>query len=185
MSPSDHVSLIDVVQRRASDPKASAFVAASPKAGPGVVEGITVNGTDVALSPTRLAAFNRIEYVSPFVSPSMVQVRPLVELHDATSVPLSAAIAETLRIGDPPSLSGVDHVTTTAPAVATSPMLSGTLGTSAGVVASEAAEGELGPLALIATTENVYATPLVKPSTVQNVAPLVEQVAPPGLAVTR
>ena len=33
MSPSDHVSLIDVVQRRASDPKASAFVAANAGSG--------------------------------------------------------------------------------------------------------------------------------------------------------
>lgn len=41
------------------------------------------------------------------------------------------------------------------------------------------------PIAFVAFTVNVYATPFVRPETVQECGPLVhEQDAPPGLAVT-
>ena len=40
------------------------------------------------------------------------------------------------------------------------------------------------PLAFVATIENVYAVPLVRPLTMQVRAPLVVQVKPPGDEVT-
>ena len=56
-------------------------------------------------------------------------------------------------------------------------------GTDAGVDGLVVAAG-LSPLAFVATIENVYAVPLVKPVTVQVRAPLVVQVKPPGDEVT-
>jgi hypothetical protein len=60
------------------------------------------------------------------------------------------------------------------------------VGAPGGVAGTTAAEGDdtgLGPALFCAVTVNVYATPLVRPVTVQEVVMLV-QVLPPGLAVT-
>jgi hypothetical protein len=63
----------------------------------------------------------------------------------------------------------------------------GAVGNPAGVTALEGAELEEFPFPLNATTDTVYDVPLVKPVIVQvNVAvPVVEQTAPPGVAVAR
>ena len=59
----------------------------------------------------------------------------------------------------------------------------GAPGTVCGVADSAFDAGPV-PAALAAVTANEYATPLVRPVTVHARAPLVEQVEPPGLAVT-
>ena len=70
-----------------------------------------------------------------------------------------------------------------SPAVADTPV--GAPGTVDGVTALEGADAGLGPLALLATTVNVYEVPFVNPPTVAVVAPAAaEAVAPPGDAVT-
>ena len=69
------------------------------------------------------------------------------------------------------------------PAVADTPV--GGPGTPDGVTAFEGADTAPGPLALLATTVNVYEVPFVNPPTVAVVAPAAaEAVAPPGDAVT-
>ena len=60
----------------------------------------------------------------------------------------------------------------------------GALGVVAGVIEEVGLAEAPEPFLLMATTEKVYAVPLVRPQTVQVSAPLVLQVAPPGLAVT-
>jgi hypothetical protein len=51
-------------------------------------------------------------------------------------------------------------------------------------VALGSADPTPSPAALVATTEKVYAVPLVSPTTVHDVESVVWQVAPPGAAVT-
>ncbi len=55
---------------------------------------------------------------------------------------------------------------------------------SLGVDETDAADGLESPTALVATTVNVYAVPLVRPETTHSVAPVVVHVCPPGDAVT-
>lgn len=56
----------------------------------------------------------------------------------------------------------------------------------AGVTEPDASDAALVPLALVAVTVKVYAVPLVKPLTVQDVAGAVAtHTAPPGAATTR
>jgi len=66
-------------------------------------------------------------------------------------------------------------------AVAVAPV--GAPGTVDGVAGAEAADTGPEPTALVATTVNVYAVPLVRPVTSQVVA-TVEQLKPPGDEVT-
>jgi hypothetical protein len=58
-------------------------------------------------------------------------------------------------------------------------------GTVAAVTPDEADEDGLVPAALVAVTVNVYEEPAVRPEVMVQVALADEQVAPPGLAVTR
>ena len=60
----------------------------------------------------------------------------------------------------------------------------GAPGSVAGVTAAEAADAEPVPTALVALTVNVYEVPLVRPDTVHESAPVVEQVWVPSEAVT-
>ena len=85
-------------------------------------------------------------------------------------------------LGLPPSEPGPDqaNVTCTLPAVAVFKV--GAPGTVRGV-ALRAFEAAPAPAAFVAVTVNEYRTPFVRPVTVQVVVPVVEQVAPPGLAV--
>ena len=68
------------------------------------------------------------------------------------------------------------------PAVADTPV--GMPGEPFGITELDAAEATLVPLALVAVTVKVYAVPLVRPVTVQEVAPVVGQVFPPVDEVT-
>ena len=52
-----------------------------------------------------------------------------------------------------------------------------------GVTAAEAADAGLVPIALVAVTVKVYAVPLRREPIVQARVPVVEHLAPPGLAV--
>lgn len=64
----------------------------------------------------------------------------------------------------------------------------GAPGTVDGVAGAEAADGDDGPVGAVevwaAVTVKVYGTPLVRPVTVHEVAPLVVQVFVPGFDVT-
>jgi hypothetical protein len=89
--------------------------------------------------------------------------------------------------GELPVLVGGDHSTVTeagpavtAPSSAAPGAVTGTLG----VTEPLRADAGLVPTALVAVTVNVYAVPLTNPGTVTEVAPVVEAVIPPGLAVT-
>ena len=88
----------------------------------------------------------------------------------------------------PPLSAGAVHNTVTcwvAPGLAD--VISGASGTVRGVAGSDVS-GSLLPAALVATTEKVYAVPLVRPPTVHDnglvSVETVVQVAPPVLAVT-
>jgi hypothetical protein len=85
-------------------------------------------------------------------------------------------------IGLPPVEAGADHarVTWVFPGVAE--VRVGAPGTVRGV-AERAFDGAPLPVAFVARTVNEYEVPFVRPVTVHVRAPLVEQVAPPGLAV--
>ena len=85
----------------------------------------------------------------------------------------------------PPVEDGATQVTTiwpAAPGVPATPL--GAVGTETGVIEGDGPEAILVPKALVAVTVKVYAVPLVSPVTVQVNAPVLEQMAPPGLAVT-
>ena len=60
----------------------------------------------------------------------------------------------------------------------------GAPGTVEGTAAADAAEATEVPLGFVAVTVKVYEVPFVRPDTEQVSAPVVEQVAPPGDAVT-
>jgi hypothetical protein len=60
----------------------------------------------------------------------------------------------------------------------------GAPGSVAGVTGADSNEAGPVPLTLVAVTENWYAVPLVRPETVQESAPVVVQVLPPGVLVT-
>ena len=60
----------------------------------------------------------------------------------------------------------------------------GAPGIADGTTAEVAADATDVPRAFVAVTVNVYEVPLVRPFTVQNSAPSVPQVRPPGDAVT-
>jgi hypothetical protein len=84
----------------------------------------------------------------------------------------------------PPSEAGAVQDTTAEalPARAEAPV--GPPGTVAGVTAVEGSDAAPVPTALVAVTVKVYDVPLVRPLTVQDVAPVVVQVLLPGDEVT-
>jgi hypothetical protein len=85
-------------------------------------------------------------------------------------------------IGEPPFVGAV-HVSVTAPLPGVAAVRVGVPGVVAGV-ALNAFEAAPVPTPFVAVTVNEYVVPLVRPPTVQESAPLVVQVAPPGEAVT-
>ena len=89
-----------------------------------------------------------------------------------------------LIAGPPVFVGGVNEtVADPLPIVALTPV--GTPGLPAGLTDPEDAEPELLPVALLATVENEYEVPLVRPVIVHEVAgEITVHVAPPGDAVT-
>ena len=83
----------------------------------------------------------------------------------------------------PAVLLGAVHVIVACESLPVALALLGALATPTGVTALDDVEAFDEPMALVATTLNVYAVPLARPPTVHDVTPVV-QVAPPGLAVT-
>jgi len=83
-------------------------------------------------------------------------------------------------MGSPPVEDGAIHEIT-PPEVAFTPV--GEYGALAGVTAAETVEATPFPATLCATTLKVYAVPLVRPVTLQEVV-VVMQVLPPGEEVT-
>jgi len=116
----------------------------------------------------------------PLVRPSTVHdtvvvVQDLPPGFDVTVYPLIAA---------PPVVVGAFHDTTDTPsALEVAATLVGAPGAVAGIADADAVEAALKPDAFVAVTVNVYANPLVRPSTAQDVVELV-QILPPGLEVT-
>ena len=82
----------------------------------------------------------------------------------------------------PPLDAGADQATVTCPFPGVAVFRVGAPGTARGV-ADSVFEGELVPAAFVAVTLNEYDTPFVRPVMAQLVAPAVEHVDPPGLAV--
>jgi hypothetical protein len=106
-----------------------------------------------------------------------------VEVVEKLSVPDGVATTTYRETSAPPSLLGAAQVTTTRPSAATVEMIVGTPGAPTGVTASESADGEPWPMALVARTVNRYGTPFVRPPTEQEVS-AVEQFQPPVSVVT-
>ena len=88
-------------------------------------------------------------------------------------------------ISPPPLEVGANQVTTTDDEPDIPATDRGALGVVAGVIEEVGLADIPEPFLLMATTEKVYAVPFVRPQTMHVSAPLVLQVAPPGLAVTR
>ena len=128
-------------------------------------------------------------------------VRPVTTQVVAAVAGSTEVVVQVLAPGDevtvyrvmvaPPLLIGAVQLTVDwarSPEVAVAPV--GGAGTEAGTAAAEGADATLVPVALVAVTVNVYAVPLVKPVTVQEVAAavgatdVVVQVLPPGDEVT-
>jgi len=88
-------------------------------------------------------------------------------------------------IAAPPSLSGAVHDTTNwpfSPFVAETDV--GAPATVDGIALFDASEAVPEPATFVAVTVNVYETPFVRPSTVQNVPRVAVQENPPGFDVT-
>ena len=99
--------------------------------------------------------------------------------------PPGLAVTVKLVMAEPLLAGGVKLTLALAlPAVAV-PIV-GAFGAPAGVTLFDGAEGELGPTALVATTVNVYAVPLVKPVMVCDspVVPAFRSTPPAGLEET-
>ena len=82
----------------------------------------------------------------------------------------------------PPSDAGADHERETCPFPGVAVFNVGAPGTVRGV-AERLFDGAPVPAAFVAVTLNEYEVPFVSPMTLQVVVPVVEQDAPPGLAV--
>ena len=88
-------------------------------------------------------------------------------------------------IVEPPFDEGALHVMVADVADATTaPVMTGVVGTPAGMMELDAGEAALVPTTLVAVTVNVYDVPVVRPVTVQVIEPVVVHVSPPGLDVT-
>ena len=85
-------------------------------------------------------------------------------------------------IGLPPLDAGADQARDTCAFPDVAVLRVGAPGTVRGV-ADSVFDGAPGPAAFVAVTLNEYDTPFVRPAMAQLVAPPVEQVKPPGLAV--
>lgn len=103
-----------------------------------------------------------------------------VVLH--TSTP--SEVFTTYPVGDPLLNTPVVHVSTTTLFPGTALTNSGVVTQVAlGVAALEAADAVPAPSAFVATTVNVYAKRFCRPVTLQDNSVVVEQLAPPGVAV--
>ena len=87
-------------------------------------------------------------------------------------------------IADPPASAGAAQLTVACPLPGVALTVVGAPGTGNGVTGSEAFDAGLVPTLLVAVTVNVYGVLLVSVGTMHVSEPLVEQVAPPGDAVT-
>ena len=107
----------------------------------------------------------------------------LVSVVEQTTVPVAVSAMVYPAMSAPP-LAGAVHVSVidATPKVAMIPLTFE--GTVAGTALSDVPASP-SPIAVRATTSKVYSVPLVSKVTTQVVSPVVVQVRPPGLAVTR
>ena len=161
--------------------RASDVIALTSRGLDGAPKGMTgADAAEGADSPWALRAMTVKVYGEPLVRPVTVQVVAPVVVHDfpgvdeVTTYPLMA---------DPPCSTGACHETTTCPLPGVAVTPKGAEGTPPGVTGADGVEGTELPAAFLATTENVYAVPLVRPVTTQVRAVVVEQDMPPGDAV--
>ena len=87
-------------------------------------------------------------------------------------------------MGEPPFDCGADQATSTVPLPGVPVTPVGEPGIVPGVTALDGAELGLDPAVLLAVTVKVYGWPFVSPVTVQDTAPVVAHVLPPGAEVT-
>lgn len=93
-------------------------------------------------------------------------------------------VAVYLVIALPPLERGAVQLTSAEPSPRVAPTPVGAPGTVAGVTFTEEGDGGPAPNEFLAATENVYATPFVRPVTMHASAPDVAQVCLPGDEVT-
>ena len=146
---------------------------------PGVVAGVALaEEPEKRLVPMLLMAATVNVYTSPLVRPVTVQ---LVEVLDVEEGHASVVGVEVVTFSDvtvypaialPPMFDGAVQLTlTNVLPLVTAPIV-GAPGTAAGVTLTEEFENEPVPTTLMAATVNVYASPLVRPVTIQVVAVL-------------
>jgi hypothetical protein len=146
----------------------------------GTVAGtIGLLGAEATLVPIALVAVTVKVYVTLFD-------KPVTVIGDALPVPVKPPGLEVTVyevIAEPPLNTGGVNVIVAWPLPLVAVPIVGASGTVAGVTELLALEADPVPTALVAVTVNVYATPFVKPVTV-NGEPAPEAVKPPGLEVT-
>jgi hypothetical protein len=146
---------------------------------PGVEAGVTLaEEFENEPVPTTLMAATVNVYAAPLVRPVTVQ---LVEVLDVEEGHASVVGVEVVTFSDvtvypaialPPMFDGAVQLTlTNVLPLVTAPIV-GAPGTAAGVTLTEEFENEPVPTTLMAATVNVYASPLVRPVTIQVVAVL-------------
>jgi hypothetical protein len=148
--------------------------ALTPVGTPGKVAGVIVlDGADTGPVPIALVALTVKVYTVPLVKPVTVigLAAPVAVIAPGDDVTVYEVIAL-------PFAAGAVKVTVAAALPRTALTAVGAPGTAAGVTATEAADAELVPAALVAVTVKVYAVPLVKPVTVIGLAVPVPVIAP-------
>ena len=148
----------------------------------GIGMGVTAaDAGDAADVPPAFVAVTVNVYAVPLVRP------------DTSHEPNAPAMVQVAPPGDASTVCDVAGHTSKAtltdtraePSPTTTPGAAGTLGLAIGVTASDAAEAADVPPAFVAVTVNVYAVPLVRPTTTHEPdAPVIVHVAPPGDAST-
>src|SRR5206468_3379763 len=135
------------------------------------------------LGPLALLATTVNVYEVPFVNPPTVAV--VAPAAAEAVAPPGDAVTVYPVIALPPSEAGAVQCSSAERRAGGAGTPAGGPGTPVGVTALEGADAAPGPLALPATTVNVYDVPFAKPPTVALVAPAAaDTVAPPGDAVT-
>jgi sulfur carrier protein ThiS len=186
--PGDEVTVYPVIALPPLDPGAlqlttdeeSAAVPETPVGAPGTVLGVTLaDALEATEFPAAFVALTVNVYAVPLVKPETVQeVDAVVQVNDpGDEVTVYPVIAL------PPLDPGALQLTTDEESAAVPETPVGAPGTVLGVTLADALEATEFPIAFVALTVNVYAVPLVKPETVQEVDAVV-QVNDPGDEVT-
>jgi len=138
----------------------------------GTLAGVkALDACDAPLVPAAFVAVTVQVYASPFVKPDTTTGLAAFDPVPGVPVVTGAHVAEKFVMRLPLLAPGV-NATVADPFPGVAVTLAGAAGAAAGVAAPDGADGKLGPLAFVATTVHVYASPFVKPATVTGAAVL-------------